>query len=59
MLIGLAVASVPGVICAFIAFRRRESPRHGWAIGLALNAYGFLVLLIGLALITGLMRFHI
>jgi len=59
LLIGLAIASVPGVICAFVAFKRRESPRYGWAIGLALNAYGFLVLVTGLALVAGLVRFHI
>jgi ABC-type Fe3+-siderophore transport system permease subunit len=49
----LAGAALPGVICALVARYRREWPSRLWIAGLALNAYG-LVLLIGV--IAGLVH---
>ena len=57
LLVGTALASVPGMLCSFVAYKRGER-WYGWVIGALLNAYGLLVLLFGLGVYVGAIRVH-
>jgi hypothetical protein len=59
VLIGIAVASVPGMICALVAIKRRERPWWVWVLALLINAYPFMWFLFGLSLQLGITRIHL
>ena len=59
VLIGIAVASAVGMLCAGMAMKRRERPWWIWVVGLLLNAYPFLGFLVGLSILLGITHFHL
>ena len=57
LLIGVAIGSGPGMLCAAIAIWRRER-WYAWALGLLFNTYPFLLFLIGASVLLGIMKVH-
>ena len=59
VLIGIAIGSAAGMICAAVAIWRHERPWWLWLIGILLNAYPFIFFLLGLAVLLGITRIHL